>query len=102
MIVFDIFFSIYSSFKEFLHSHISRAKFKRKYPTCIFNKGAILENVEFESNSVIFDGVRLVNSKIGAHTYIQKNSCIFNAEIGKFCSIASNVSIGPGIHKTDG
>jgi acetyltransferase-like isoleucine patch superfamily enzyme len=42
------------------------------------------------------------NCKLGDHSYIQKNSSIFNAEIGKFCSIASNVSIGPGIHKTDG
>ena len=27
---------------------------------------------------------------------------MFNAKIGKFCSIASGVSIGPGIHKMDG
>jgi acetyltransferase-like isoleucine patch superfamily enzyme len=40
--------------------------------------------------------------KVGDYTYIQKRTTVFNAEIGKFCSIASSVSIGPGIHKMDG
>lgn len=51
--------------------------------------------------NVLFQDVVLVNSTLGDHTYVQKGSTICNAKIGKFCSIAANVTIGPGIHKID-
>jgi acetyltransferase-like isoleucine patch superfamily enzyme len=73
-----------------------------KYPECDFYPGAKISNTEFERFNVVYNDVIISSSKIGAHTYIQKKSTIFNAEIGRFCSIASGVSIGPGIHKTDG
>jgi len=73
-----------------------------KNKTCKFYKGSNISNTIFGNYNVIFSNVLMDNCKLGDHSYIQKNSSIFNAEIGKFCSIASNVSIGPGIHKTDG
>lgn len=37
-------------------------------------------------------------SIIGKYTYIGKNTCITKTTIGRYCSIANNVSIGMGEH----
>ena len=41
---------------------------------------------------------KIINSKIGRYSYVCGKSLIINAEIGNFCSIASNVSVGPANH----
>lgn len=40
------------------------------------------------------------DSIIGSYTYIGRNSYINKAKIGRYCSIANNVSIGPADHPT--
>jgi acetyltransferase-like isoleucine patch superfamily enzyme len=40
------------------------------------------------------------NSEIGNYSYVNANSNISKCTIGKFCSIASSVQIGIGIHPT--
>jgi acetyltransferase-like isoleucine patch superfamily enzyme len=42
----------------------------------------------------------LYNCKVGAHTYFAGYNTAMNADIGRFCSIAKNVAIGPGMHPT--
>lgn len=74
---------------------------RAKNPSCKFYDGARIHETEFDAYNVIYEDVTIAFSKLGKHTYIQKRSTIFNAHIGKFCSIAAGVSIGPGIHKTD-
>lgn len=49
--------------------------------------------------STLQDVVVDASSTIGSYTYIGKNSFITKASIGRFCSIANNVSIGHGEHK---
>ena len=44
----------------------------------------------------------IVDVKVGAYTYISKNSKISSCEIGKFCSIGPNFFAGWGIHPTNG
>lgn len=46
-------------------------------------------------------GETFSNCTIGAFTYLQPRSEIIGAVIGRYCSIASDVSIGPGEHPTD-
>lgn len=41
------------------------------------------------------------DSKVGAYSYIQPNCQIEGGWIGRFCSIAEGVVIGPGDHPTD-
>lgn len=41
-------------------------------------------------------------TSVGDYSYISKNACINNCEIGKFCSIGPNFCCGLGIHPTDG
>jgi len=81
---------------------LALSKLQNANKTCKFYKGSNITNSEFGKYNIIFNDVLMDNCKIGDHTYIQKRSTIFNVKIGKFCSIASNVSIGPGIHKIDG
>ena len=46
----------------------------------------------------INDNVSVKNSNIGDHTYINSYSSVYCVDIGKFCSIASNVTIGISTH----
>lgn len=54
-------------------------------------------HIEVRENTAI-DG----NSTIGSYTYIGMNSAVTKATVGKYCSIANNVSIGPGEHDLSG
>lgn len=101
MIIFffkRILLNLYIGFNETL----SLARLQKKYPSCVFYSGARISNTMFGNFNVIFNDVLMDSCTIGDHTYIQKRSSLFNADFGKFCSIASGVSIGPGVHKTDG
>ncbi len=77
-------------------------KLQIKCPTCCFHLGASVDDESTLGNyNVIFEDVAIINSSIGAHTYIQRNSVITNADIGKFCSIAMGVSVGLAQHPTN-
>jgi acetyltransferase-like isoleucine patch superfamily enzyme len=94
--------NIINDLKRSLSSNYNLARYKKRYPNCDFYPGAIISDTEFQGYNVVFNDTIIDGCKLGAHTYVQKKATIFNAEIGKFCSIAAYVSIGPGIHKTDG
>ena len=54
---------------------------------------SVLDNgVKIQRNNLIY------GSKIGRHTYTGRNTTIWHAEIGCFCSISWNVSIGGADH----
>lgn len=80
----------------------NRAFYQFENPTCRIYNGVVLNESKLEGMNVLFNDTHILLSTLGKHTYVQKRTTIVNAEIGKFCSIASNVSIGPGIHKIDG
>lgn len=75
-----------------------RSLLSHQHPTCRFHASSEIADCEFEQHVVVFDHCKLFGAKIGAYSYIQMGSRIFNCEIGKFCSIAASVSIAPGIH----
>lgn len=93
---------IFGSLKYYIKDTYDLAVLKLKYPECEFYTGAKITNSTFERFNVINRNVIMDSCTVGSHTYIQKQSTIFNTKIGRFCSIASGVSIGPGIHKMDG
>lgn len=69
--------------------------FKRKYPTSKMYYGALLDKESLlGNNTVLFKNVLLQNAQVSDYSYVQSNSIIMNTTIGRFCSIASNVSIG--------
>lgn len=63
----------------------------------------------FQRYTHIFQKSTYINSlyvsrdtKVGSYVYIGYNTSITRANIGNYCSIASNVSIGMGEHDLDG
>jgi len=52
----------------------------------------------YESPARLNNASLIGNCRLGAFTYIGAGSEIRNAEIGRFCSIAANVAIGPAEH----
>lgn len=49
-------------------------------------------------NSRIYGGSQIFQSHIGSYSYVANNSQVICATIGRYCSIADNVIIGPGNH----
>jgi len=87
--------------KALLASPVALARMQKKYPTCHFYPGSYVDETSIlGSYNVIFNNTNVINSVLGDHTFVQKDSIIINADVGKFCSIASGVSISLGKHPT--
>jgi len=68
----------------------------KRNTTCIFKKNTNISlDTKFGRFVTLFENVEIgFTSFIDDCTYIQKNTSILNSNIGKFCSIAKNVTIG--------
>lgn len=64
-------------------------------------KGRALYNVKKGRGVKIYSGCHIVDTVIGDFTYCSYDSKIYKANIGKFCSIASRVTIGAAEHPMD-
>ena len=102
MFILNLVKRLIGSFIQFLRKNYQIVRLQKYHPDCKFYSGVDVTNTNFEGFNVLFNDVVISSSSLGAHTYVQKKSTIFNAQIGRFCSIATQVSIAPGIHKTDG
>lgn len=57
----------------------------KRYPTSIIHQGVAVDMGSYLSDyNVLFSGVTISQSRVGRHTYIQKNTCITNSVIGNF------------------
>lgn len=102
MVLFYFLRNCWQLLKSGIAACLHRARLQAAHPSCGFYPGVVAHDVAFGSHCVLFDGVTVANATIGKHTYIQKKSTVFNARIGNFCSIATQVSIGPGKHYMNG
>lgn len=59
----------------------------------LFNPNTILDG-----NNKVGAGTNIKNSKIGRYTFIGRKNALNNVEIGKFCSIGSNVQVITATH----
>lgn len=85
--------------KAGLQRALHLAQLKKRFPACRFFPGAQVDAASsLDKYCVIYLNAFVYRSTIGAHTLVQKNSRVINADVGKFCSIASRVSIGTGGH----
>ena len=82
------FLNIRSTFKAIKYGH--KIKSKVFYKSLPKEPLQIMENVKISKDSFI-----------GGYSYIGSNAEITRAKIGRFCSIANYVSIGPGEHSFD-
>ena len=84
-----------------LRKIVSRYRLKRRFSKCIISNGAMVDGLSILGDySVLFRNEALMDTVLGAYSDVQSNSVICNTEIGNFCSIASGVNIGLGVHPT--
>ncbi len=60
-----------------------------------------IQETKFGLYNYLGDNVKIGYSSMGDFSYINHSSQVANADIGKYCSIASKVSIGLGEHPTN-
>jgi len=78
--------------------YICKTKLKRK--NILIDKYSNFKNTRFEKSIKIGRNCNISESYIGMGTYIGSNSVLPNTKIGRFCSIASNITIALGNHPT--
>ncbi|GAB5778795.1 hypothetical protein JMUB7515_27780 [Staphylococcus aureus] len=61
---------------------------------------AYITNSKFDGNNYIDRWCKIRNSHIGEYSYIGFGSDFNNVEVGRYCSISSDVKIGLGKHPT--
>jgi virginiamycin A acetyltransferase len=74
-------------FVKFKLNHIKSSSYDISFKTKIGKNVSIMKNCEIDSLS-----------SIGKYTYLGNNCNVTKANIGNYCSVANNVSIGPGEH----
>ncbi|MDP4208357.1 MAG: CatB-related O-acetyltransferase [Bacteroidota bacterium] len=82
---------------------IKKRKYEFQFRKKKFSIGlhSSLHNSEIGEYNTLGDNVVLNNVQMESYSYINNNTDISNASIGKFCSIASEVIIGLGKHPTN-
>jgi acetyltransferase-like isoleucine patch superfamily enzyme len=76
-------------------------RWRREFPTAVIHDGAVIgENSRIGDFTVLFPQAILWASTVGRFTYVQTDTRIYNADVGPFCSIASNVTVGLAAHPT--
>ncbi|MDD2932303.1 MAG: CatB-related O-acetyltransferase [Methylotenera sp.] len=84
-----------NSLKTWVKTYIRELLIRKKFPNSVIYSGANVDpTCVLGEHSVLFQNVALMNSSLGAYSYVQSESVVCNTEIGKFCSIASGVNIG--------
>lgn len=88
---------------EYLKKHIRSYRIKKKYPLSRVDFNSIVcQTSKIERYVVVFPNAQInLNSSVGAFSYIQSGTIIYNTNVGKFCSIAKNVTIGLPGHPID-
>ena len=71
-------------------------------PTLRTYSGVVIRQCHFEDYVTLYDNVHIHSSSVGALTYIQSDSIVLNTKVGRFSSIAHDVSCGLGLHPSSG
>jgi acetyltransferase-like isoleucine patch superfamily enzyme len=92
----------FARLKKGLALEVRRGVVAANNPTCRLHEGVCVDNASRLGRfNVLFEGVSLLDSTAGDHTYIQKNSMVSCADVGKYCSVAMHVSIGLPQHEVE-
>jgi acetyltransferase-like isoleucine patch superfamily enzyme len=87
-------------FRNYLSSEIQYTRIVDANPSCHLYRGvSIDENTKLSRFNVLFDGVTLIDTTMGDHTYFQKDSLAMSCDIGKYCSVAMKTCIGLPQHE---
>lgn len=83
--------------KRILKYIYNRIKYKSKVK---FSISSILTNTYFEGKNAVHDNTKITSCFVGYGSYISNNTHLNNTQIGRFCSIADNISTCLGNHPT--
>jgi acetyltransferase-like isoleucine patch superfamily enzyme len=67
---------------------------------CLGDMSSVMGTTEIEAPVKIL-GAMMGKCSLGAFSYVQPRSELFDASVGRYCSIASDVVIGPAEHPVD-
>lgn len=88
---------IYKALRKFFFYFI---KLKMRLKNVYFNKGGYFERTDFEGSNKVGYKSKLINSKVGFGSYIGAYNDFNNVLIGRYCSIANDISLDIGSHPT--
>lgn len=73
------------------------------YGLCMIEGGSLAGTLSYERPAFLFDPRRLKNVSLGAFSYVNGlyTSSLYNCRVGRYCSIAEAVVIGPPEHPAD-
>jgi acetyltransferase-like isoleucine patch superfamily enzyme len=98
----NIFKNQLSNLTYYIKSERRKALLEKEHPSCIIGREVFVDSLSSLGKfNVFFDNVSIVDSRIGDHSYFQKNAMITASNIGKYCSIAGNTAIGLPQHEID-
>lgn len=90
-----------SSVISWLKRFIRERRMRNRFSDCLIHQGALVDlDSTLGRYAVLFQDVSLFNSRLGKYSYVQRGSVINNTEIGSYCSIAGDVTIGLAMHPT--
>jgi acetyltransferase-like isoleucine patch superfamily enzyme len=70
-----------------------------RFPLSVIHGGVSIDRESaISKHSVLFKDVLIFKSSLGGHSYVQEGTSVYYADIGPFCSIAKNVTIGLPMH----
>lgn len=76
-------------------------RLRRRFRRSVIHSGARVDAASrLEDWAVLFANTRLVESSLGRYSYVQENSSLYATEVGPYCSIAGNTTIGLPDHPT--
>ena len=74
---------------------------RRRQPKLSQHYMALAFESTFEADVTLFEHSRLLESRIGAHSYIGASTMMAHTSVGRFCSIGSGCRFGMGRHPTE-
>lgn len=81
-----------------LRDYLSRQKTLLRNPTLRLGRNTTTNQTAFEEHVALGDDAMVLRSEVGRHSYFGPRCIVADARIGRFCSIAADVSIGTGGH----
>ncbi len=88
-------------FLLWLRRRLAEQRLRRRFPTAVIHVGASADSQsKLGRNAVLFRNAALCNSNLGGFSYVQAGSTINNTDVGPYCAIAADVTVGLAAHPT--
>jgi acetyltransferase-like isoleucine patch superfamily enzyme len=86
---------------DWLKQLVRTRRLRQRFPGRVIYPGAVVDPTSsLGAHTVLFRNAAVLDSTVGAYTYIQAESSLYRTDVGAFCSIASGVTLGLVDHPT--